>query len=99
MREIVLAQRDQDPIVAACEVEALDGGFIVLHLRFELFGRAVLDQIGKIVEKLRGALAPGVVALREREDLLELIEDQQRNEWLAGCVVQDVTAVMEKLPQ
>ncbi len=99
MREIVLAQRDQDPVVLAREVEPLDDGLVVLHPRFERLGRAVLDEIREVLEKLRGALAAEVVALREREDLLELVEDQQRNERLARCVAEHVAAMVEELPQ
>ena len=43
--------------------------------------------------------APEVVALREREDLLELVEDQQRDQRLARRVAQDVVAVVQELPQ
>ena len=71
----------------------------LLHPRFERLGRAVLDEVGEVLEELRGALAAEVVALREREDLLELVEDQQRNERLARRVAQHVVAMVEELPQ
>ena len=99
MGEIVFAQRDQDPVVAAREIETLGGGFVLLDPRFERFGRAVLDQVGEILEELRGALAAEVVALREREDFLELVEYQQRDERLAALVAQNVVAVVEEFPQ
>ncbi len=99
MRQIVLAQRDQDPVVAAREVEALDGGLVLVHLRLERLRRAVLDQVGQVLDELRRALPAEVVALREREQLLELVEDQQRNERLAGRVAQDVVAMVQELPQ
>ena len=99
MREIVLAQRDQDPVVAAREVESLGDGVVAVDPRLECLRRAVLDEVGEVVEELRGALAAEVVALREREDLLELVEDQQRNQRLAGSVAQDVVAVVQEFPQ
>ena len=43
MRQVVLAQRDQDPVIAAREVEPFAGRFVVLDPRFERLGRAVLD--------------------------------------------------------
>ena len=51
------------------------------------------------LEELRGALAAGVVGLRQREDLLELVEDQQRHERAAGGVAQHVVAVVQEFPQ
>ena len=80
MRQVILAQRNQDPIIAAREVEAFSGRFVVLDPRFERLRRAVLDQVGQVLDELCGTLAPEVVGLRERENLLELIEDQQRYE-------------------
>ena len=98
-REVVLAQRDQDAVVAAREVEALGGRVVVLELRLERLRRPVLDQIGQVRDEARRARAPEVVALREREDLLELIEDQQRDQRRARLVVQHVVAVVQELPQ
>ena len=97
--EIVLAQRDQDPVVGAREVELLGRGVVALDPRFERLRRAVLDEVGEVLEELRGALAAEVVALREREDLLELVEDQQRDERLARGVAQHVVAMVQELPQ
>ena len=99
VREVVLAQRDQDPVVGAREVEPLGGRVVLLDPRLERLGRAVLDQVGEVLDELRGALAAEVVALREREDLLELVEDQQRDQRLAGGVAQHVVAVVQELPQ
>jgi hypothetical protein len=79
-RQVVLAQRDQDAVVAAREVEALGQRVVLLELRLERLGRAVLDQVGQIGDETRRACAAEVIALREREDLLELIEDQQRDQ-------------------
>jgi hypothetical protein len=99
VRQVILAQCDQDAIVAAREVEALDGGLVVVHLRLERLGRAVLDQVGQVLDELRGALAPEFIALREREQFLELVEDQQRDQGLPGRVAQHVVAVVQELPQ
>jgi hypothetical protein len=99
MREIVLAQRDQYPIVAAGEVESFGGCFVLLDSGFERLRRAVLDQVSEILEELRGALAAEVVALREREDFLELVEYQQRYQRLARSVTQDVVAVVQEFPE
>ncbi len=61
--EIVLAQCDQDAVVAAREVEALDDRFVVVELGFERARQPVLDQVGQIVDEARGALSARVVAL------------------------------------
>ena len=74
--EIVLAQGNQHAIVAACEIEALGGRLVFLELGLELLRRTVFDKVRKIRDEARRACAPEVVALREREDFLELIEDQ-----------------------
>ena len=50
-------------------------------------------------EELLGAQAPGVVGLRQREDLLELVEDQQRQHGAAARIAQQVAAVVQELPQ
>ena len=97
--EIVLAQCDQDSVVAAREVEALDDRFVIVELGFERARQPVLDQVGQIVDEARDALSARVVALAESEDLFELVEDQQRDERLAGGVEQHVVAVMQELPQ
>ena len=56
MREIVLAQRDQDAVVAAREVEALGGRLVLVDPRFERLRRPVLDEVGEVLDELRGAL-------------------------------------------
>ena len=99
MREIVLAQRNQHAIIAAREIEALGRSIVLLDLRFELLRRPVLDEIGEVLDELCGALATEVVALRQREDLLELVEDQQRRQRPALRVMQHVVAMMQELPQ
>ena len=63
-RQVVLAQRDQDAVVAAREVEALGHGIVGLELRFERLRRAVLDEVGKVRDEARGARAPELVGLR-----------------------------------
>ena len=99
MRQVVLAQRNQDPVIAAREVEPFAGGFVVLDSSFQRLRRAVLDQVGQVLDELGGAFAAEIVGLRERENFLELIEDQERNERVAGRVAQDVVAMVEELPQ
>ncbi len=97
--EIVLAQRDQDPVVGARKVEFFRRRVVALDALLELPGRAVLNEVGEVVQELGGALAAEIVALRQREDLLELVEDQQRGERLPGRVAQHVVAVVQELPQ
>ena len=99
VREVVLAQRDQDAVVAAREVEALDDRLVVIEPRLERLRQAVLHQVGEILDEARRALAAGVIALRQGEDLLELVEDQQRRDNPAGGVEQLVVAVMQEFPQ
>ena len=98
MREVVLAERDQHAVVAAGEVEALGDRFVLLHPRLERSGRTVLDEVGQVLHEFRGAAAAGVVPLRQRENLLELVEDEQRHHGLAAGVMQDVPAVVEEFP-
>ncbi len=97
--EVVLAQRDQHPVVAAREIETLGGSLVLVELRFEFLRRAVLDQIGQIRDEARGACAPEVIALREGEDLLELVEDEQRNQRRARLIAQHIIAVVQEFPQ
>jgi hypothetical protein len=99
VREVILAQRDQDAIVGAGEIEVVSRGFVVLEPPLEVRRGPVLDQVGQFVEKLPGPPAAGIVGLREREDFLELVEDQQRDEGLASGIPQQVAAVVQELPQ
>ena len=99
MGEIVLAQRDQHAIVGAGEVEVLRAGLVLLQPLLERGWRAVLDEVGEILQELPGAQAPGVVSLRQREDLLELVEDQQRQQRPSLSITQQVAAVMQEFPQ
>src|SRR5436190_4320365 len=99
MGKVILAQRNKDPVVAAGEVEPFDRGLVLVHPGFERLRRTVLDQIGEILDELRRALPAEVVALREREQLFELVEDQQWDERSAGFVAQDVVAVVQELPE
>ncbi len=99
VREIILAQRDEDAVVGAIEVEAFDDGIFGLEHQLERLRRAVFDEVRQVVDEFRGALAPEIVALPEREDFLELVEDEERRERVAGVVVQHVVAVVEEFPQ
>src|SRR6185437_16329790 len=99
MREVVLAQRDQHPVVAAREVEGLGDRVVGVNACFEHLWRPVLDEIGELLDELGGAPATEIIALREREDFLELVEDQKRRQRAAGRVAQEVAAMMEEFPQ
>ena len=99
MREVILAQRDQDAVVGAGEVEVVRRGFVVVEPPLEVSRRPVLDEVGQFVEELLGPLAARVIGLRQREDFLELVEDQQRQQRLAGRIAQQVAAVVQELPQ
>jgi hypothetical protein len=98
-REVVLAQGDQHAVVAACEVEALGRRVVQLQLRLELPWRAVLDEVREVLDEARGPRASGLVGLGEREDLLELVEDQERDERVTCLVEEDVVAVVQELPE
>ena len=99
MREIVLAQRDQHAVVGAGKVESLRGGLVLRRAAPRGQRRPVLDEIREVIDELPRALPAGVVRLGEREDLLELVEDQQRHQGLAAHVAQQVVAVVQELPQ
>src|SRR6185312_16931872 len=67
--------------------------------RFDRLRRPILDEVGELLDELRRAPASEIVALRKREDLLELIEDQKRRERASGRIAQHVATMMQKLPQ
>ena len=69
VREVVLAQRDEDAVVGAAEVEALGDRVVAFEPRLERARRTVLDQVREVLDELGGALPSGVVALAEGEDL------------------------------
>ena len=97
--EIILAQCDEHAIVAAREVEAFGRRVVGLEPFLERPRRAILDEIGEVLHEAGRAGAAEIVALREGEDFLELIEDEQRNQRGAGLVPQHVVAMVEELPQ
>src|SRR5262249_49101927 len=98
-REVVLAQRNEHPVIAARKVEAFGRGLILLQLRLELLRGAVLYQVRELGNETRGTRAAEVITLGESEDLLELIEDQKRNERPARLITQHVIAMVQELPQ
>ena len=81
MREVVLAQRDQDrgsrcarnrnrsAAVSSCSIRASSA-----------FGGRFSTRSARSSMNCAARCAAEIVALREREDLLELVEDQQRHE-------------------
>ena len=97
--EVVLAQRNQHPIVAARKIEVLRGRLVRLNLRLEVLGRAILNEVGEIRDEACGPCPPKIIRLRKRKDLFELIEYQQRNKSRAGLIAQDIVAMMQKFPQ
>ena len=99
MGEVVLAQRDQDAVVGAREIEVLGGGLVLVEPLLERRGRAVLDEVGEVLEELLRTQPAAIVGLRQREDLLELVEDQERQQRAALGIPQQVAAVVQELPQ
>ena len=99
VREVVLAQRDQDAVVGAREIEIVGVGFVFLEAALEVGGRTVLDQVRQLIQEALRALPARVVGLRQREDLLELVENQQRQQRLFVRVAQQVAPVMQELPE
>lgn len=99
MRQIIFTQRNEDPIIGPREIEVFDHRIVTIQLRLEGLGSAILDEIGQVFPELRRTLAAKIVALRQCENLLELIEDDQRRERAARGVAQQVATVVEKLPQ
>jgi len=97
--QIVLAQRDQHPVVAASEVETLRGAVVLIETRLQRLRRAVLHQIPEFLDELGRALSTEVIDLREGEKLLELIEDEQRENPGTHSIVQHIVAVVQKLPE
>lgn len=61
--------------------------------------RAVLDEIAQLLEEERRPSTAEIVALRERENFLELVENQQRDQSAAGAVAPHIVAVVKELPQ
>ena len=99
MGEVVLAQRDQDAVVRTAEVEVVETRLVAFEPGLEGPRRAVFHQIGEVLHELGGTPAAGLVALGEGEDLLELVEDEQREQRAAGGVAQEIVAVVEELPK
>ena len=99
MREVVLAERDEDPVVGAGEVELGRVRLVTVDAGLERARRAVLHQVGEVREKLLGPAPAGIVGLCQREDLLELVEDQDRDQGPAVRVLQDVVAVVQEFPE
>ncbi len=99
VREVILAQCDEDSVVGAVEVEALGDGILALDHHLERLGCPVLDQVRQVLDEFGGALASEVVVLPEGEDLLELVEDEERDERVAALVAQHVVAMVKELPQ
>jgi hypothetical protein len=97
--EVVLAQRDQDAVIGARKVEVLGGRLVLVEACLERERRPVLDEVGEFIDELLGAQAAGVVGLGEREDLLELVEDEQRQQHAPARVTQQVAAMVQELPQ
>ncbi len=98
-RQIILAQRDEHAVVAAREIELLGSGFIQVELGLDGLGRPVLDQIGEFLDEAGRAGTAEFIGLGQGEDLLELIEDQQRGEGGAGLIAQHVVAMVQEFPQ
>ena len=71
----------------------------MLEASLERRRRAVLDEVGEVLEELLRAQPAGVIRLRQREDLLELVEDQQRQQRAAARIAQQVAAVVQEFPQ
>ena len=65
----------------------------------ELLRRAVFDEFGQLAHERDRAVALGARGGPEREQLLELVEDQHGHDGAATGVDQPVVAVMEKLPE
>ena len=99
VREVVFAERDENAVVGARKIEALHRRLVTIELSLERLGRAIFDEVGEVLGELRGALPAKIVALRQRENLLELIEDEQRDQRAAGVVAQHIVAVVEKFPE
>ena len=99
VRQVVFAQRDQHAVVAACEVEGFCRTVVCFQSLHQRLRRPVLDQVGQFLDELGCTLAPEVVALGQGEDLLELVEDQQRNQRAPIGVVQHIVAVVQEFPQ
>src|ERR1043165_2044092 len=98
MRQIILAQRNQQPVVGAAEVEAFECRLVLLQLLLDGARRAILDEIGELLEERRRAPAREVGVLPEREDFLELIEDDERNQRASLGIGQRFSAVMQEFP-
>ncbi len=99
MRQIVLPKRDEDPVVGARKIESGGIALVVLQARLEFGGRTVFHQVGELGEKRLGPRAACGIGLREGEDFLELVEDEQRNEGAAAGVPEHVVAVVEEFPE
>ncbi len=99
MGQIVLAQADQHAVVSIVEDELLDqlGAFVQSLL--ERLGRPVLDHVGQLGQKLRCAESSVLARLADREQLLELVEDEDGTDRPSLGRFQDQAATVKTLPE
>ena len=99
MRQVILAQQDQNPIVRAREVKFGGVGLVAVDPGLERPRRTIFHQVREIGEEFLGPLPSGIIGLGQSEDFLELVEDQNGNERAAIGVLEHVVAMMQELPQ
>ena len=52
MRQVVLAQCDQDAVVGARKIEVVGRGLVLVEAALERERRAVLDEIGELLDEI-----------------------------------------------
>ena len=96
--QVIFPQRNEHSVIAAREIEPLSTRIVFVELRLDGFGWPVLDQIGQFLDETRRACTAELVALRQREDFLELIENQQRDQSRARLIPQHIVAMVQEFP-
>src|SRR5262245_51168979 len=96
-RQKILAHRDHDTVIVAVEDVTRDLAWRTFEARLDGGRRPVLHQVGELAEK---DLAIGLALIEpEREELLELVEHDHRDDGLAAAVDQRELAAVEVFPQ
>jgi hypothetical protein len=74
-------------------------GLVALDPSLEVRGRPVLDQVREVRQEFLRPAPACVIGLRQREDLLKLVEDEDRGERPARRVLEHVVPVVQELPE
>ena len=94
-RQEILAQGDDHAVIGAAEIERLQFIGRALKARDQLFGGPVFDQFCELAHECDRAVAAGARGGPQREEFLELVEDEHGNDRAPTGVDQPVIAMVK----